>query len=762
VLTQKRVLLLIYQIALFVGCLFLLVPDSLLRLPGVGLDRSWEIAINLAVQNHLRFGQDFVFTFGPLAVLWTRLPIGMNQWPLILFDAVLIGMIAAVLIYVLRRTPTYFAATLVFLTIVNLSAIPPQTYGLAHVLFLLFLFALFLHLSKGDPASLIGAGVISWLLFYLKANLGLAAVPLMVGFCIYLLARPRGLRRPAVAAFLVLYLAIGLALALPLNVELPGYVLGNLHLAASYNDAMALPFERDMPGDQYIYLALTIVVAYALAFVADRRQYVRNPDNIVRFLLTAVFIFLVFKHSFVRAITHYGYFYFIVPAAIGLLAVFASPEVRGRLTRVFLLTLILSFPFAAGSYTIDHLNTKLRHLRNYVYNASHAWPEPISSPEWETQRLPASTLDLIGDGTVDVIPWEISTVYINDLRYNPRPVIQSYTAYDAYLDTLNEEKYLSSLAPEYVIYAPGDIDGRHPLFIEPRTRQALLTHYQVIEETPGYLLLARRSQPITTTENVAETQAGRLGEFIPLADTQGLHYLSADIDYSLLGKLARTFYQPPLLNVTVEFEDGEQQEFRALKPLVNDQVLINPFFDTVQDAGAFFRSRGEQGRRVQRIRFNTEQPWGFQPGFTYHLKTVELPPPAWNSRDLDREMATGLNLKTVAASKDGDELDVRLTWNDSASFRPGGSSLPLTASAQLLDDAGNRLAGYDVLLQEGVEAVSFDNDSSQPSWQSRHVLKLPPNLPPGQYDLLVTLYTLAGDQLDHVSSVVAEDFIAVD
>ena len=38
----------------------------------------------------------------------------------------------------------------------------------------------------------------------------------------------------------------------------------------------------------------------------------------------------------------------------------------------------------------------------------------------------------------------------------------------------------------------------------------------------------------------------------------------------------------------------------------------------------------------------------------------------------------------------GDELDVFLTWRDGPAFQPGGSDLPYTASAQLLDSAGNR------------------------------------------------------------------------
>jgi hypothetical protein len=427
---------------------------------------------------------------------------------------------------------------------------------------------------------------------------------------------------------LAVYLVVGLALSVPLNVDLPGYVLGSLQLTESYSDAMIGLFIPGPTGEQFAYLAVTIILALGLALIADRKQYAHSLDDLVRFVLTAALIFLVFKHSFVRATGHWAFFFFTVPAAIGLLALFSTPAVRGRLERVFLLTLICSFPAAAGIYTLDHITTQLVRVRNYRYNALTPSPKPLTNPEWEEQRLPASTLALIGDGTVDVMPWEISTVYINDLAYNPRPVIQSYTAYNAYLDRLNEAKYTDASAPDYVIFTPGDIDRRHPLFIEPRTRRALVTHYEIAEETPGYLLFSRREQPLAITEMLADPQPGRLGDFLPLENTAGLQYLSATIDYSLLGKLARTFYQPPLLKVTVEYDNGEQQTFRAIKPLVNDEVLVNPYFDSVEGAGDFFGSNGEQGRRVRQIKFYSDKPWAFEPEFTYRLKQMQVEAPA--------------------------------------------------------------------------------------------------------------------------------------
>jgi hypothetical protein len=78
-------------------------------------------------------------------------------------------------------------------------------------------------------------------------------------------------------------------------------------------------------------------------------------------------------------------------------------------------------------------------------------------------------------------------------------------------------------------------------------------------------------------------------------------------------------------------------------------------------------------------------------------------------------MAAGLNLKATTTSADGASLDVRLTWNDSASIRPDGSGLPYTASDQLLGDSGNRVTGAGLLLQESVDAVSFAGDLEPPA-----------------------------------------------
>src|SRR6187551_2791879 len=52
--------------------ILLLVPFSL-ELPIATLDASWKYGLNEAIAKHLVFGRDLIFSFGPLAPVYTRM-----------------------------------------------------------------------------------------------------------------------------------------------------------------------------------------------------------------------------------------------------------------------------------------------------------------------------------------------------------------------------------------------------------------------------------------------------------------------------------------------------------------------------------------------------------------------------------------------------------------------------------------------------------------------------------------------------------------
>ena len=469
--------------------------------------------------------------------------------------------------------------------------------------------------------------VYSWLIFFTKANMGLPALALMVVYLAYLLIRPRPRGRWPVYIAIAGFVALGAALTMVLNVDIVGFTLGSWHLADAYNDAMVFPLVSSPLPPEMLPLSLAIVAAFLLLALVNWRAMLKDLDFLFAYLMIAGYIFLVFKHAYVRTWGHPWYFFQSVPAAIGLLALYAGPAMRRWTAGVFVVALLCAFPAGVQLYSSSAVEIKARQLQDYAAMAVSGPPYDADNPDRQAQALPQSTLAIIGDGSVDVMPWEISTVYFNDLTYDPRPVAQSYTTYDGWLDERNYEKYISETAPEFILFAMGDIDRRHPAFTEPRTRRALLTHYEIVQRIPDYLLLQRRVDPLAIEETPGPAGMARLGEFIELPPSDSLQFITADIQYSLLGKLARFFYQPRLLWVTVEFEDGETRRYRAVKTMVNDQALVDPFVETLDDAEVYLESLGRDSRRVARVRFETDSPRAFAPEFTYQITQYAVPEP---------------------------------------------------------------------------------------------------------------------------------------
>ena len=523
------------------------------------------------------------------------------------------------LFLVLRELRGYLAVFLVFLVALMFTVVAPHTTALINTLFIIYLFLIFYHLRSGARWALGLAVVYCWLIFFTKANMGIPAVLVMVVFLAYLLLWPkdRG-RRPVLLAVLA-FIVLGAGLALALNVDMLGFTLGSWHLADAYNDAMTIPFRNSPVPRELLPLSLAIVAAFVLLFLLNWRAILRDRDFLLAYLFVAGYLYLVFKHSYVHAWGHPWYFFQSAPAVLGLLAFFAAPGLRRWAAGVLIFALACAFPAGAQQYSVAALGAKINRLANYGQMALSGPPYYTDNTNLQTQLLPQEIIDAIGGGSVDVMPWEVSTVYYNDLDYNPRPVVQTYTTYDGWLDQRNEEKLLSENGPEYILFAMEEIDGRHPAFSDARTRRALLTHYKVALETPALLLLQRRADPLAMSVTPGPTGTVRLGDFIELPASQEMQFFSADIQYSLAGKLARFLYQPPMLWVTVVFEDGERRTFRAIKPLVNDQVLVDPFLETLPQARDYLESQGKNGRRVQWVRFDVGAPWAFQPEFDYQL-----------------------------------------------------------------------------------------------------------------------------------------------
>ncbi|MCB0238096.1 MAG: hypothetical protein KDH08_05530, partial [Anaerolineae bacterium] len=355
-----------YRVALGALALLFLLPNDLFIRPSSGLDPSWAIAINLAFERGMRFGEDFIFTFGPLGIFATRLNIGVSTLAMVAWDVFLVGSIATVLTLTLRETRTYLSVFLAFLAALLFTVVAPYTTALINTLFVIYLFLLIYHLRRGALWALALAVVYSWLIFFTKANMGLPALALMGVYLAYLLIRPRpGGRRPAVVA-VAGFVVLGVVLTVALNVDIIGFTLGSWHLADAYNDAMVFPLVNSPLPPEMLPLSLAIIGAFILLALANWRAMVRDLDFAFTYLMIAGYIFLVFKHAYVRTWGHPWYFFQSVPAAIGLLALFASPALRRWTAGVFVVALVCAFPAGAQLYSSQSVAIKARQLQYYA------------------------------------------------------------------------------------------------------------------------------------------------------------------------------------------------------------------------------------------------------------------------------------------------------------------------------------------------------------------------------------------------------------
>ncbi|MBW1854080.1 MAG: oligosaccharide repeat unit polymerase, partial [Deltaproteobacteria bacterium] len=302
--TLKKIIFTLYSIGIVLTSCILLAPGTFFFPPGIGLEESWKIGLNLAVENNFLFGEDIIFTYGPLSYFATRVPIGISKTQFLLWDIFVFTNIAFVLFYILKRLRTYLSLFFVFLSVLIISVISVYSYSIYSVMFLLFMFMVFHYLKHGSVITLMLASLNSLFLFYMKVNIGIAALFLMFVFLLYLYFYPVRQKKKFIIVYSILFVVVVYASSFVLNTNLFGYVKGALQLAKSYNESSSLPVENNPLGMKSLYIALAMIFSFSFAFLIHTRKLIKDKNALLQYLFTSIFIFMLFKQSFVRADLH--------------------------------------------------------------------------------------------------------------------------------------------------------------------------------------------------------------------------------------------------------------------------------------------------------------------------------------------------------------------------------------------------------------------------------------------------------------------------
>lgn len=623
--SPKEVRFLVYILAGFF--VLLLFPAYFYTLPVGGIDGSWEVAIHLAIKYHLKFGEDFIYTYGPLAVLRLRYPVVLSKYVYLLSDA-------------------YF----LYVLFIGFSGFIRQHFRPGPVLFLLFsiligqrwemetwyqyLLLLFLIGYIAQPAKkvyLVHAAILALLTFYIKVNSGLINVGLFLMVILYALLVKK-MSWKTYAVLMASFIAALFLSAWMLRTDLPKYILSTVHLLQDYEDAMYMPLSPILAKKAPLCAAAFLLVWFAcygfvLLKAATGRRLLSQLDTAVTYLLVAAGMFIWYKNGFVRADAHVFQFFEMAAPLVLFLYAFTPPDLGKRVVTVFCWTLLgidaislmilpdSAFPGEMRSVVnFKMIAAKVGNIGAYFtgfrdYDRAKAGSDSLDD-------RPNVFRDKVGGHTTDIIPIEIALLYSNGLRYAPRPVAQSYVPYDKYLDNLNYERYLSPQAPDYVFFTLDGTAERSEWMDEGKLKLALLARYRPEGMVTDQLLLRKEETPRTMVKIKEDTIRTVMGKDIPIENGPGMLFSRFFVQYDWRGRFRSLVYQPPVLSLAYTLKDGEVHYYRVLKPLLEDGMVLNKNVNSTSEFQLYLLSDGQLNEDVRSVRLEPATQHGFRPSIT--------------------------------------------------------------------------------------------------------------------------------------------------
>ena len=564
-----------------------LIPKSVYVYPGVGIDSSFGLALNMAIKQGLVFGKDIVYTFGPLAYLSTARPNYVPDLLILLFYLFVCLNSIYIIYYFFRSTKSKVELTFVFILL----------FISGHFLFLrdsitlyfFLIFHIFHYLKHKNNISLVILSTSCILSFYIKVNAGIIMNVVFILFIIYnyIFNTVNYSKNTILFAghFFVLWL-----LSFFLNTNFIDYIINSIPIIDSYNDAMVI----SLWDKSTLLIPVFIFLMITLLFFKSIKSIFNSHHDIFLFFNIFLLNFILFKQSFVRADSwHLSFFFLGISYTLIFIYLYTDiNKLKGGISYCIIIASVLSIS-KIDEPLVNQIN---KNIGTYLFTNN----SKINVTSNNNRNLPKNVLKKIGNKTVDLLGYETTYIFYNKLKYNPRPIFQSYSAYDPKLIDLNSKKYNSETAPDYVLYHFGTIDGRYPFWDEPKTYLSLFKNYSITDRIPNEnniisdLALFKKNTTSRTIskKNIKDTMI-TLNSKIKIPKSENILYLTIESEYTLLGKIKRTLFQPYLVYMDIDYEDKDKSHNRLILPIMKSGVPINKKVLSFNDAYTFFNSTGK-------------------------------------------------------------------------------------------------------------------------------------------------------------------------
>jgi hypothetical protein len=549
-----------------------------------GLDPSWSYAVNEALVRHLVFGRDLIFTFGPLASVYTHLYHPGVDATMLTFSAFFAAGLC--IAFGLIATPHRQWLLWFLPVVIALTTLPDAKFLVLPFLLLVLVARVGLndaHRLHLRPTLTVrfGIGIVA---------IAVALLPLIKGSfsavvganCLlaFLIIARRDKRAALLFAALVLITPclVWAAVGQPI-LALPNFFLAQKPIISGYTEAMSLEGRFNawasflvvaaiIFGIFYIRvvrrqgleghlvalgLALTLFVAFKAAFVRhDAHAYVAADTLLLLGLCLAMTIDSRFS-ALVVAVALYGWWH--VSNSVGALSV---SEVAQRIEQ---------------SAAISEAGIKVRLGGSSAIATSFRAAEATIR---SANPLPRVT------GTVDIYPYDLAPIFAHHLAWSGRPILQSYSAYTPGLLDLNAQHLLSTRAPANIFFTIAPIDNRLPSLDDSSSWPILMSAYVVRGYDGHYIQFEHKASPTPAVLGVQTRTEGALNQFIPLP-ANGPTMVAIKMDMTLLARLRMMVFKLPDVSIELRLDDGRIITHRYIPTLAQNSFLLSPYVSSDED-----------------------------------------------------------------------------------------------------------------------------------------------------------------------------------
>jgi hypothetical protein len=470
-----------------------------------GNDGSWVVGLYMAASRGLHFGDQLIFTYGPLGFLSPLSPTfggiavvvdgGLAQLAFLYGTAIHL-LLCVSLVWALRRTLNAALAALIAFAVVAAFPAIERPYVIAAVWCTAAL------AERGPPwagrAVIFGGAALA----ATESLIRLTSGPAILAMCVIaLLGRP-GWRRelpPLLGTYVGILTALWFASGQALS-NVPDFLAGAFQIVTGYSQAMASAqsgFKWDLA---VLGGALAVAALAGAGFVstAPRRR------RIAAAALIAVAAFAAFKEGMVRE--DEPHLSILFATALGLsLAVPWRSAWRAPAAGLALGLAALAFAVATPPVTaralnpIDHLDMVRSQFR-YLFDSGRRdqLRELGRGLVTNAYALDPATLRLLRGHRVHVDPSGAALIWAYGLDWRPLPVFQENSAYTSALDRDNVEVLESPQGPDRVLRGtpaaidPGServIDGRFGAWNPPGVSLSMLCRLRSLRVTPSWQVL---------------------------------------------------------------------------------------------------------------------------------------------------------------------------------------------------------------------------------------------------------------------------------